>query len=400
MADFLKSPGMPIDGYDTSLNRQIVDAGKSSLIALSGGGPRGEKLVVGLNNPRIGEVHEKARVGDQRTFQLVGRAPGNTMVEAKSDDGRVRAFMQLEVRSAKSVASMAMEEKLRAVISRSEAHMPAELWTQVKLLLSDESIALMAGVTVAWAASHFFGVGEFADVILVVLGGTVLGLSVIDVGREMYAFARGTRDATTEQELEVASQHFAKAVVLAGVTTIAAMFFKSRPKTTFKEPFFGGAAKIPPAPPRGPGLIYQPTELLAPIRSPPGSIIRGTTSAFGDITIEIRQPLAQITETLLHERVHQFLTPKLYFLRNVRVKAAMEGYNRSYILRYLEEAMAQTYALVKTRGAGAALEGLRFPVKNGYVTVVAMASEARGVLLGTVTVGAHSYRVYADLKGQ
>lgn len=125
-------------------------------------------------------------------------------------------------------------------------------------------------------------------------------------------------------------------------------------------------------------------------------VTRGTTDMFGNINVEIRQPADAITQTLLHERVHQFLTPKLYFLREVRIKFAIEGYNRSYLLRYLEEALAQTYALVKTVGPQATLDGIAFPVKNGYVTVAAMGREVRGILLGTVLVSGVTYKVYAQ----
>jgi hypothetical protein len=97
------------------------------------------------------------------------------------------------------------------------------------------------------------------------------------------------------------------------------------------------------------------------------------------------------------------LTPKLYFLRNVRVSLRAEGYSRSYILRYVEEAMAETYALVKSRGPGWALEGVRFPVKNGYMTIqgasgagwAALRREALGICLGPINVGgALSYQVF------
>ena len=223
----------------------------------------------------------------------------------------------------------------------------------------------------------------------------MFGASAIDVAREMLAFANGTRNATTEQDLDRASDHFARAIVVGGITLVSAMFFKSRPKT-FHEPTFQGAVNVVPGP-RGPGLRFKPTETVAPIRQTPGVIRHGTTDMFGNITVESRLTSSQIQQTLLHERVHRFLTPKLYFLREVRIKLAMEGYNRSYLLRYLEEALAETYALVKTVGRTAILEGIRFPVRNGYVTVLAMLREVQGILLGTVLVGGTTYRVYGRL---
>lgn len=295
---------------------------------------------------------------------------------------------------AKPVTSMTMEEKLAEVVRRSEPRLPPEVFSQIGQLLTPESLALMAGVTIAWAGSHFFGVGEIADVVLLVAGGIMIGTSAMGVGREMYSFALGTKNAQTEQDLDRASEHFARALVDGGVTLVSALFFRSRPKT-FHEPFFEGPVNVARGP-RGPGLRFKPMTTVDRIPQNPGTVVAGTTDIFGNITVEIRQSPGEILQTLLHERVHQFLTPKLYFLREVRIKFAMEGYNRSYLLRYLEEALAETYSLVKTVGPRATLEGIRFPVRNGYVTVAGMQREVKGVLLGTILVSGLGYKVYAQ----
>jgi hypothetical protein len=146
-----------------------------------------------------------------------------------------------------------------------------------------------------------------------------------------------------------------------------------------------------PPPPRGPGLFYKPTVTYKPLSPNLG----GYTTEYGDIVINSLKPAWEQAQALLHERIHQILTPKLYFLRDVRVTMTMEGYNRSYLLRYLEEALAQTYALVKSRGPGSALEGIRFPVKSGYMTIGgaatagwgSMSKEALGICLGPINVG-------------
>jgi hypothetical protein len=247
--------------------------------------------------------------------------------------------------------------------------------------------------------SHFFGVGAIADVVLLAVGGAVLGWTVSDVAGELIAFARKVRAAQSEQMLDEAAKHFAKAVVVGGVAVVSAVFFKSRPRT-FKDPFFPKPAQVPKTA-GGPTLSrYKPTERLAPIPSPPGTKIRGETDAFGNITIDVNQSAAQIRETLFHERVHQFLTPKLYFLREVRIKLMLEGYNRSYLLRYLEEAMAQTYALIRTKGLAGTLEGIKFPVVNGYVTVTKLGGEVAGVFLGRINVSGNTYRVSIEASSQ
>ena len=119
------------------------------------------------------------------------------------------------------------------------------------------------------------------------------------------------------------------------------------------------------------------------------------TTTYGDIIIDARLPRHGKVETRYHERVHQFFTPKLYFLRDVRVTMRAEGYNRSYLLRYLEEVLAEGYALLRTQGGGF-ISAIRFPVKTPpyRVTVAKMGEEARGLVLGTVNAGGLAFQVF------
>ena len=70
---------------------------------------------------------------------------------------------------------------------------------------------------------------------------------------------------------------------------------------------------------------------------------------------------------LLHERVHQFLAPKLYVLRHYRVGNRAGSYVRSSLWRYIEEALAETIGQLGANGFREAFGGIRFPVKNGYM---------------------------------
>src|SRR5204862_1949936 len=98
---------------------------------------------------------------------------------------------------------------------------------------------------------------------------------------------------------------------------------------------------------------------------------------------------------LLHEKVHSFLSPKLSFLRDFRADLAIAAYQRSQVLRYIEEALAETVAQFQVNGIGGIIEGLRFPIANGYVTIGGMATE---IVIGTVVVGGVTYTVYATTK--
>ncbi len=85
--------------------------------------------------------------------------------------------------------------------------------------------------------------------------------------------------------------------------------------------------------------------------------------------------------------VHRYLSPKTGPFRKLRAELNMGGYERSALLRYLEEALAEGYAQMKVNGLEKAFQAYRFPVEgdNAYVTVAAL--KAEGVALGTITLG-------------
>lgn len=72
---------------------------------------------------------------------------------------------------------------------------------------------------------------------------------------------------------------------------------------------------------------------------------------------------------LLHEKVHQFLAPKMYLMRNVRVQGRLNSYSRSSLHRWLKEALAETFARMRVPGFNLdqAWNGMSFPVKSGDV---------------------------------
>jgi hypothetical protein len=94
---------------------------------------------------------------------------------------------------------------------------------------------------------------------------------------------------------------------------------------------------------------------------------------------------------ILHETVHRFLTPKLGLLRTFRVRLNAAAYGRSVLLKYLEEAMAETYAQLRGVGFKGLLEGIRFPVANDYVSISELAAE--GEAIGTIIVGVQRFVV-------
>jgi hypothetical protein len=121
----------------------------------------------------------------------------------------------------------------------------------------------------------------------------------------------------------------------------------------------------------------------------------GATDKYGNVRYSTAGTQAEQDLALYHEQVHSFLSPKLKVLREFRADLRMAAYHKSEIMRYLEEAIAETVAQFKVNGIGAAFEGLKFPIANGYVTIGGMATEAA---LGTVVAGGVTYTVYLVTK--
>ena len=69
----------------------------------------------------------------------------------------------------------------------------------------------------------------------------------------------------------------------------------------------------------------------------------------------------------------------------------MAAYEKSSFLKYLEEALAETYAQLRVRGFAGLPTGITFPVKEGYVTVSPVLKEGA---IGTIVVGGVTYGVY------
>jgi hypothetical protein len=117
------------------------------------------------------------------------------------------------------------------------------------------------------------------------------------------------------------------------------------------------------SPPATPGRRYKPNVTGSnSLRAGAGS-----TSFWGDITVSLRGAANDQKIVLMHERVHQFLAPKLYVLRNFRVANRAGSYFRSSLWRYIEEMMAETIAQVGVNGIRSFFVGVRFPVANRYV---------------------------------
>ncbi len=143
------------------------------------------------------------------------------------------------------------------------------------------------------------------------------------------------------------------------------------------------------------GLSYEPTVTADPTL-PPGY---GFTNKYGDVTYSSAGSKTDQALVYHHEMVHSFLSPKLDVLREFRADVKMTGYEKSSFLRYFEEALAESYAQVKVNGLStdSLLEGLSFPIKNGYVELKDVVKEGA---IGTVLIGGALYGVHLAVSDE
>lgn len=277
-------------------------------------------------------------------------------------------------------SSMSVTDKTGEAMRRSLPLLPGDARDVVLAMLQPKSLAMIGATLVGWAASHFFGVGEVVDVILLVAGVVALGFSVFSGARELLDFAQTVTKAKHDQDLDTAAQHFARAVIILGISTVQAVLLKGQAKAVVAR----GRPQIYPRmgvgtpPPAGNQLrVTRPASL------PDGSL--GGTDAYGVIEVSRAQPLSEQQATLLHEMVHRYFSPRTGPFRQIRAELNMSAYDRSALLRYLEEALAEGYMELKMNGLAAAMKAYKFPVARGYVTVSEMMGEGQSI--GTITLG-------------
>jgi hypothetical protein len=261
--------------------------------------------------------------------------------------------------SAVAVANWQFETRLERMLTLALPKLGPEAGHQLKQMISPQSLAIMAGVLISWVVSHGFGVGEIIDVVILTVGVFAIGMAIFSGLDHLYNSVSGTYKATTERDLEKAADEFAKAISILGVQAVLAILFRKTPTTGR-----GGNYNLG-APPRTPGWRYKPTT-----KGDKSNSLRageGSTNPWGDITFSLKGSANDQKAARLHERIHQLLAPKLYVLRNFRVQNLTASYFRSSLWRYLEEALAETAAQIGVNGVRNIVEGLKFPVANGYV---------------------------------
>ena len=190
--------------------------------------------------------------------------------------------------------------------------LPSEAQEQLEALLTPQALAIAVGTLVVWAGSHFVGVGEFVDIILLGLGVVFVRLGVIDGAAHLYDFVTIAVNAKSDSDLTKAAEHFAEAVAILGVTTIMALLMKNSAKAVYKRgiPQYRPMPNIGPPPPAGTKIITRPKTL------PNGAL--GSTDYYGSIKVTRGRPIPEQRQTLYHEWLHKILLPKLGPFRQFR----------------------------------------------------------------------------------
>lgn len=324
---------------------------------------------------------------------------------------KVRKYQNFREVPSTPVAHWTTIQKLDSVIRRAALLLPESVGNQLLALLEPWVLAAMAVVLGFWVVGHFFMASQIADAILLIVGGILLGVAAFQAGELLVSFAIKCVDGRTEKDLDESAQHLADAIALIGVQVVMSLLLAKAPKV-FGEP--RRLLNEPPVkplnyktvgePPTSSKVFFENYEGKLTFNENafagiPGEMAGGSTSAYGDIFITYAKnaKIEDIKVAFFHERVHRFLVPRLQvfkFLRQTLAILKNNSYLKSYILRYLEEALAETVGQVKGNGWRNFFVGVRFPTNKGYVTFTKMGVEATGIFLGPINVGGMTYNVY------
>ncbi|MBL8750129.1 MAG: hypothetical protein JNK78_13270 [Planctomycetes bacterium] len=112
--------------------------------------------------------------------------------------------------------------KLLRAAQLAVGHLPESARADFAALFEPATIAITTSVFAAWAASHVFGIGFLADVLLLLAGVVALGAIALQAAEEIRAFVVVALDAKDDAGLDRAGAHLAKAVTLIGVQAFVA----------------------------------------------------------------------------------------------------------------------------------------------------------------------------------
>jgi hypothetical protein len=186
------------------------------------------------------------------------------------------------------VSQWSRQERLSAAINRSLPLLPGEVRNEVAAMVSPAGLAMMAAIIVVWGVSHFFGVGEIVDVILLITGGVMMGKAALDVANHLIEFVKLINNAESDADLDEAAKHFAEAVVQGGVQVVTVILMWKGGKAAARS---GTARRVRP-----PARMGEITGELNAV--PPGRIPASARAAAALIEQGQQPRLASLSEEL------------------------------------------------------------------------------------------------------
>ncbi len=271
------------------------------------------------------------------------------------------------------VANWSTTEKLVAALTFASQEVGGEAGAKLLGLLSPSALVVIGATLTISAASHAFGVGEAADLVLLVGGLIFIGRDAISALESFTSFAIGVVGAKTESDLRTAGDDLARAVAIVGIDGVLVWLTHES------------------------SVAYQGRYQSSVEGDPVMEIGHGNTDKYGNVRYSAAGSDTDQALARYHEMVHSYLSPKLIPFREFRADLRMTAYKRSAFLRYFEEALAESYAQMRVNGVKGLPTGIRFPIANGYVTLTAVLKEAA---IGTVTVGGMTYYVYLQTSAE
>lgn len=151
------------------------------------------------------------------------------------------------------VAAWSLEDRIERVLRLTLDKLPANMRSEFAELISPMSIGITVGIIVIWAASHGTPVGPAVDIILLLVGIVALGWGIFEAASALYDFIVAIIGANSEQDLDRAAQHLARAIALLGVAAFAALLRRigrtGRPRDRGRTTTPASPGPEPPAPP-------------------------------------------------------------------------------------------------------------------------------------------------------
>lgn len=271
------------------------------------------------------------------------------------------------------VDKMTTTEKVAETIRRAILLLPDDIGKELKMLLDPKVLGFVV-VVVIWVGLHFVVAGEILDVIVIIFGVIIIGPLAYVAAEHLVYFATKAVNAKSSEELDESAKHLSKAIAILGVQVVMALLLKNAPKV-FRNPKVRMNQNSPSTPltmktvgepPTTSGSIFYNPKLKEVVSDFPGGKSAGMTSQWGDIVLLVANNIDDVNAVKMHELVHRFLIPKLQMFPKLRQFSAVlknQGYLRSNILRYLEEALAETVAQLTVYGVNWRnfMVGVRFP---------------------------------------